>query len=107
MYDAEEWRLDALSLTLNWAHSRKELPQQPRGDVVEVSKRLYNKYVGNRSQGPPCNASQLQDLLLMPDGWSIWDFGCTIGRCSKTSPRCRFRGTHWGINIAVTGAPPS
>ena len=45
MYDAEEWRLDALSLTLNWAHSRKELPQEPQGDAAEVSQRLYSKYI--------------------------------------------------------------
>ena len=47
MYDAEEWRLDALSLTLNWAHSRAELPQEPEGDAVAVSKRLYKQYTGN------------------------------------------------------------
>ena len=57
MYDAEEWRLDALSLTLSWAHSRKALPQQPQGDAAEVSQRLYNKYIGSRSLGPPCSAS--------------------------------------------------
>ena len=44
MYDAEEWRLDSLSLTLNWAHSRKVLPEQARGDAVEVSRRLFRKY---------------------------------------------------------------
>ena len=57
MYDTEEWRLDALSLTLNWAHSRKELPQQPQGDAAEVSQRLYIKYMAGRSQDPPCDAS--------------------------------------------------
>lgn len=57
MYDAEEWRLDALSLTLNWAHSRKELPQEPQEDAAEVSQRLYSKYIGGRSQDPPCDAS--------------------------------------------------
>ena len=57
MYDAEEWRLDALSLTLNWSHSRQQLPLQPQGDAVEVSQRLYNKYIESRSEGLPCNAS--------------------------------------------------
>ncbi|CAL5229140.1 g12413 [Coccomyxa viridis] len=46
MYDAEEWRMDSLSLTLNWAHSRDELPQTPHGNSVEVSKRLFGKYAG-------------------------------------------------------------
>lgn len=44
MYDAEEWRMDALSLTLNWAHSRVELPQRAQGCAVEVSRRLFRKY---------------------------------------------------------------
>ena len=56
MYDAEEWRLDALSLTLNWAHNREELPQKPKGDAVEVSKRLFRKYAGNEA-----NQSMLSD----------------------------------------------
>ena len=47
MYEAEEWRMDSLSLTLNWAHSREELLQKPMGNAVEVSKRLYMKYAGN------------------------------------------------------------
>lgn len=49
MYDAEEWRLDALSLALNWAHSREALPLKPKGDAVEVSKRLFSKYAGKRA----------------------------------------------------------
>jgi len=51
MYDAEEWRLDALSLTLNWAHSRSELPQKPQGNTVEVSKRLFRKYASAIANG--------------------------------------------------------
>ena len=38
--------MDSLSLTLNWAHSREELPQTPQGDAVEVSKRLFLKHAG-------------------------------------------------------------
>ncbi len=38
--------MDSLSLTLNWAHSRDELPQTPHGNSVEVSKRLFGKYAG-------------------------------------------------------------
>ena len=65
MYDAEEWRLDALSLTLNWAHSREELPQQPKGNAVEVSKRLFSKYASKSA-----TQSVLSDSALSaPEVW--------------------------------------
>jgi hypothetical protein len=60
MYDAEEWRLDSLSLTLNWAHSKQDMPEQACGDAVEVSRRLFRQYMAagvSIAAGPSLNAA--------------------------------------------------
>ena len=46
-YDPEAWRMQSLVFTLEWAaQTRQPLQLEPRGDAVEVSRRLYEKYVG-------------------------------------------------------------
>ena len=46
MYDPEAWRMQSLNFTLGWtAQTRQPLQLEPRGDAVEVSRRLYEKYV--------------------------------------------------------------
>jgi Alpha-N-acetylglucosaminidase (NAGLU) C-terminal domain len=45
-YDALEWHGEVVSFTRRWTERGEVFPTEPRGDAVDVSRDLFEKYAG-------------------------------------------------------------